>query len=96
MRGTIEWNLPPWRFRRMGTPGFHATWARPAIFVSGLATNLDDSAFRRVPVDVGAQLDFRFSLLSVLDLTVSAGAAMAFEDGHRPQQEAMFSLKILR
>ena len=96
VRGTIEWNLPPWRFRRMGTPGFHATWARPAIFVSGLATNLDDSAFRRVPVDVGAQLDFRFSLLSVLDLTVSAGAAMAFEDGHRPQQEAMFSLKILR
>ena len=94
LRGTIEWNLPPWRFRRMGTPGFHATWARPAIFVSGLATNLDDSAFRRVPVDVGAQLDFRFSLLSVLDLTVSAGAAMAFEDGHRPQQEAMFSLKI--
>ena len=96
VKGTIEWNLPPWRFRRMGTPGFHAAWARPAIFVSGLATNVDEATFRRVPADIGAQLDVRFSLVSVLDLTVSAGAAIAIEDGRRPQREAMFSLKILR
>ena len=41
VKGTLELNLPPWRFRRAGTPGFHATWARPAIFVGALATNLD-------------------------------------------------------
>jgi hypothetical protein len=96
LKGIVEWNLPPWRFRRVGTPGFYLTWARPAVFVSVLATNLDDSDFRRVPYDAGAQLDFRFSLMSVLDLTVSAGGAIAFEDGRRPQREAMFSLKILR
>ena len=28
-------------------PGFHATWLRPAVFVSGLATNLDDGDVRR-------------------------------------------------
>ena len=33
--------LPPWRFRRVGIPGFYATWARPAVFVTALATNLD-------------------------------------------------------
>ena len=35
VKSTIEWNLPPWRFRRAGTPGFYATWLRPAVFVGG-------------------------------------------------------------
>jgi hypothetical protein len=35
-------------------------------------------------------------MLSVLDMTLSAGGAIAFEDGHRPRREAMISLKILR
>ena len=43
VKSTVEWNLPPWRFRRVGTPGFYATWLRPAMFVTGLATNLDDA-----------------------------------------------------
>ena len=96
LRSTIEWNLPPWRFRRAGTPGFHATWARPALFVSGLAANVDSPDFRRTLASVGAQVDFRFSLLSVLEMTVSAGAAVAFERDDAPRREAMFSLKILR
>ena len=96
LRSTIEWNLPPWRFRRAGTPGFYATWARPAIFVSGLATNVESSEFRRTLANAGAQVDFRFSLLSVLEMTLSAGAALAFEAGYAPRREAMFSLKILR
>jgi hypothetical protein len=96
LRSTIEWNLPPWRFRRAGTPGFHATWARPALFVSGLAANVDSPDFRRTLANVGAQVDFRFSLLSVLEMTVSAGAAVAFERDLAPRREAMFSLKILR
>ena len=41
VKATLEWNLPPWRFRRVGTPGFYATWLRPAVFATGLATNLD-------------------------------------------------------
>jgi hypothetical protein len=93
---TAEWNLPPWRFRRLGTPGFHATWLRPAIFATGLATNLDDGEVRRRVASAGAQVDLRISLLSALDLTLSAGAGMAVESGSRPRGEAMVSLKILR
>lgn len=89
-------NLPPWRFRRAGTPSFHATWARPAVFVGALATNLDASDVRRVVTNIGAQLDFRFSLVSVLEMTISAGVAVAFEDAFAPRREAMFSVKILR
>ena len=97
VKSMVEWNLPPWRFRRVGTPGFYATWMRPALFVTGLATNLDDAVDAAdVAVDAGAQLDFRFSMLSVLDLTLSVGGAMAFEDGHAPRREAMISLKVLR
>ncbi|MGB2715108.1 MAG: hypothetical protein WBC51_13080 [Vicinamibacterales bacterium] len=96
LKGTIEINLPPWRFRRAGTPGFHATWARPAIFVGGLATNLDSADRRRVATNVGAQLDFRFGLLSALDMTISAGAAVAFQNDGGTKREAMVSVKILR
>jgi hypothetical protein len=96
VRSMVEWNLPPWRFRRAGTPGFYATWARPAVFASGLLTNLDTKDVRRSVANIGGQLDFRLSLISTLDLTVSVGGAVAFEDGFAPRREATFSLKILR
>ena len=96
VKSSIEWNLPPVRFRRAGTPGFYLTWARPAVFVTGLAANIESKDFRRVATDVGGQVDFRLSLLSVLDMTLSVGAAVAFEDGYHPRKEAMFSVKILR
>ena len=97
VKSTAEVNLPPWRFRRVGTAGFYATWMRPALFVTGLATNLDaPSVDRHVAVDAGGQLDFRVTMLSVLDLTFSVGGAIAFEDGQAPRREAMFSLKLLR
>jgi hypothetical protein len=95
VKSLLEWNLPPVRFRRLGTPGFYLTWARPAVFVSGLAANVESADVRRVVTNAGGQIDFRFSLLSVLEMTVSAGAAVAFEDGHA-KREAMLSLKILR
>ena len=96
LKSMVELNLPPWRFRRAGTPGFYATWMRPAVFVTGLATNLDAAAIRRTAVDVGTQLDVRVSVLSALDMTLSVGGAMAFEDGHGPRREAMVSVKVLR
>jgi hypothetical protein len=96
VKSMLEWNLPPVRFRRVGDPGFYLTWARPALLVSGLATNVDDSALRRVLTNVGSQVDFRFSALSRLDLTLSVGYAVAFEDGFRPRHEVMVSLKVLR
>ncbi len=96
VKSMLEWNLPPIRFRRVGTPGFHATWARTALFASGLATNLDDTDIRRRLATLGGQLDVRMTLLSRLDMTLSAGYAVAFEEGFAARHETMFSLKILR
>jgi hypothetical protein len=95
-RSLLEWNLPPLRFRRAGSPGFYLTWARPALFATLLGTDLDAGAARRVVSDVGAQLDLRLSALSALDVTLSMGYAVAFEEGREPRREAMVSLKLLR
>jgi hypothetical protein len=96
VRSLLEWNLPPIRFRRAGTPGFHLTWARPALFAGVLGTNLDDASVRRFVENVGAQLDLRINAIDSLDLTLSFGYAMAFEDGQGPRREAMVSLKLGR
>jgi hypothetical protein len=96
IKSNVEWNLPPWRFRRAGIPGFYATWARPAVFVSALGTNLDAAGARRVATDAGGQVDLRLGALSALDVTLSIGGAVAFEPGYAPRREAMVSLKILR
>jgi hypothetical protein len=95
-RGMLEWNLPPWRFRRVGTPGFYATWLRPALFATTLATNVDSSSARRTTTSVGGQVDLRLTVLSNQDMTLSLGGAMALEDSRAPRREAMISLKILR
>jgi hypothetical protein len=95
-KALVEWNLPPWRFKRIGTPGFYATWLRPALFVTGLATNLDDADSRRRLASLGGQVDVRMHVLSNQDMTLSFGAAVALEDGRAPRGEAMVSLKILR
>jgi WD40-like Beta Propeller Repeat len=95
-KSMIELNLPPWRFSRLGTPGAYLTWMRPSLFAGAVGTNLDQPAIRRVVTDVGAQADFRFTLLSNLDMTLSVGGAVAFENGGGPRREAMVSLKVLR
>ena len=96
LKSLIELNLPPWRYRRVGTPGFFLTWMRPAIFVGALATNLDAAKIRHVATDVGGQLDFRFTVLHELDMTLSVGGAVAFERATQPRREAMVSLRILK
>jgi hypothetical protein len=96
LKSMLEWNVAPIRFRRVGKPGFYASWARPAVFIGALGTNLDVPAARRVLTDVGGQVDFRFGLLSTLELTVSVGAATAFESGFAARHEAMLSVKILK
>jgi hypothetical protein len=96
MRAMLEWNMPPWRFRRLGTPGLHATWLRPALFLTGLATDLESGPARRTAVSGGGQFDIRFTVLSNLDMTLSVGGAVALEDGVPPRREAMISLKVLR
>ena len=95
VRSMLEWDPPPIRFRRVGSPGFYLTWARPALFASAIVTNADDSALRRTLANVGGQVDFRLGVISQLELTLSAGYAAAFESGYPTRHEGMLSLKIL-
>ena len=92
----VEWNLPPLRFRRAGSPGLHATWARTSLFASGVSTDFDDNALRREVGNVGIQVDVRFSMLSRLQMTLSVGYATAFEQGLASRDEFMASLKVLQ
>lgn len=95
-RGMLEWNLPPVRFERVGTPGFYLSWARPSLFVTSLVTNTDSSQFRQDAGDIGAQVDFRFTILSRMDMTFSLGyAAGLYGDSQSGTDEFMISLKIL-
>jgi len=95
-RAMLEFNLPPIRFKRVGSPGFYLSWARPAIFVSHLTTNVDDSLLRDEASSAGLQIDFRFTILSRLDMTLSLGYAKGFGSSSiLDDDEFMASLKIL-
>ena len=94
-RSMVEWTLPPVRFRRVGFPAMYCTWARPALFTSGVVTNYTSDNFQRELVNVGAQIDFRMVIFSGLPSMFSIGYAAAMEDGRKPETEFMISLKIL-
>jgi hypothetical protein len=95
-KGSAEWNLPPLRFSRAGSPGFYASWIRPAVFVSGLSTNVDDAATRRQAASVGTQLDLRLTVLSSMDVTLSFGAAAVFERNEDTRRALMASVTLMR
>lgn len=91
-RSMLEWNIPPLRFERAGTPNFYFSWARPAIFAAALVTNPDDQS--DTYYSVGSQLDFQFTVMSRLDMVFSIGYAAGFDsDGHE-RHEFMASLKL--
>ncbi len=94
-RATVEWTLPPLRFRRIGTPAFYWTSTRLNFFASGIVTNIQHEPTRREVGNVGAQMDFRIMMLSHLRLTFSLGYAVAFEEGRDTTDEFMFSLNLL-
>jgi hypothetical protein len=95
-RTMLEWNLPPIRFKRVGTPGAYLSWLRPALFASGLVTNMDSAPDRRKAASIGGQLDLRFTVLSALDMTLSFGGAVRTETGVPSRREAMVSLTVLK
>ena len=94
VKSTLEWNLPSVRFRQVGTPSFFLKHIRPAVFFSGLQTNVGDINERTVTT-LGTQLDLRFTLAHRLPMTLSLGYAAGYEDGNRLSNEWMISLKIL-
>jgi hypothetical protein len=95
LKSSLEWNLPPLRFSRFGTPSIYATWLRPAIFGGALITN-EQTVARRTTTNIGGQLDLRFNVVPELEMTFSVGGALAFESGTPTRREAMISLKVLR
>lgn len=95
VRQMVEWNLPPAVFETLGTPSFHLTWLRPAVFASGLWTDPHDSRQRKGYASAGLQVDLRFSVLHWYDMTLSAGYAVGFTGGRRSGDEWMISLRIM-
>jgi hypothetical protein len=95
VRGTLEWNLPPTVFEAVGKPDFHLSWLRPAVFVTGMRTDLDRPTTRKDYASVGSQVDLRFSVLHWYEMILSAGYAVGIESGRRAGHEWMISLKIM-
>lgn len=75
----------------------YANWAQLNLFTSGLITNIDDDQFKQRYYNAGAQLDFRLSVISILESTFSLGYASAWNDitGTRGD-EFMISLRLMR
>ncbi len=95
VRGMLDLNLPPVRFRRGGFLDLYAAWARTSVFASGLATDLDRDDTRRKLANVGVQVDLRLAVLIQQPMTLSFGWARAFERSRDPRHEFMMSLRIL-
>lgn len=93
----VEWALPPIRFKRAGFMNLYANWAQLNFFTSGLITNVDSSEFQQKYYNVGAQLDVRLAVISILESTFSVGYASAWNDitGARGD-ELMISLRLMR
>ncbi len=94
IKSIVEWNLPPWRFREVGRPGFFLSHVRSALFAGHVVADPGDAAERGVST-LGVQFDLNFTLGHRLPMTLSLGYAVGQEDGDRLGDEVMLSLKIL-
>ena len=91
---TVEWDLPPVRFRSAGWTGVYFNWVRLALFSGVLGTDLSDSARRGVYGDAGAQLDVRLVWFTYMKSTFSVGVAAAHDPNGRTGSEKFVSLKL--
>ena len=94
-KAMLEFAPPPLRFRRFGVSGFYCTWARAALFTTGLLTNIHDRDIRTLTANAGVQIDMKLVLFSNLGSMLSFGYAVAGGPDRRPSDEIMASLKIL-
>jgi hypothetical protein len=94
-RSMVEWNLPPLRFDAAGSPGFYASWLRPAIFATALMTDPGSSAHQVGAYDAGVQLDLQLQAMHRLPMMLSVGYARGFEGNGAGRDEWMVSFKVL-
>ena len=90
-----ELNLKPIRLRKVGTTWLYPTFIKPSLFGTHLMLNPDDESFRRNVFNIGAQIDVELVLFSYLKTTWSAGYARKLENSYGPEEQWMFSLKLL-
>ena len=76
--------------------GLRALARKVLRLVRGRRHSQDQSRFGDGTTGVGAQVDLRITILSSLDLTLSGGYALAFEEGRGVRPEGMVSLKLLK
>ena len=95
-RHMLEANLPPVVFESIGTPAFHLTWLRPAVFASVLWTDPTRGSERARYANLGTQVDLRFSVLHWYPMTLSFGYAAGYRGSSRAGHEWMVSLKIMQ
>ena len=93
-KSVAEWNLPPIRFKSVGSPGFYLGWIRPAVFFAALKTDPGKS-YDRWYTSAGLQLDLHFTVSHSHAMTLSLGYAAGFQSGEKRENEVMVSLKIL-
>ncbi|MBP7460055.1 MAG: hypothetical protein KBA26_02080 [Candidatus Delongbacteria bacterium] len=92
-RAMLECHLPPVRFSRTGNSLLYLRWARISMFGSSLITNPDHASSRREVYNLGSQLDLQAIFMSLHNLTLSLGYAVALED-RETSNEFMLSLKL--
>ncbi len=95
VKSVLEWNLPPWRFESLGSPGFFLSHLRPAVFAGALLTDVSDAVHEEFYTTIGMQLDLEFTVVHRLPMTLSLGYARGYVDGKKADDEIMLSLKIL-
>ncbi|MEJ8566711.1 hypothetical protein [Elongatibacter sediminis] len=95
VKSVLEWNLPPLRFRRVGTPALYLQHLRPAVFAGALVTDPGHGRLEEFYTSIGFQLDLKFTVVHRLPMTLSLGFARGFVDGSKADDEIMVSLKIL-
>ena len=95
VREMLEWNLPPYIFESVGSPGFYLNYLRPSLFGAELWTDPGNDLQRSRYTSAGGQMDLSFSILQRYSMTLSAGYALGYQPAHRTGSEWMLSLKIM-
>ena len=91
----VEWSLPPLNFENIGTPGAYASWMRPEVFASYVATDLQDKTRRSNAASLGMQLDFQLQVMHRLPMMFSLGFARGFGGDGLGKNEVMLSFQVL-
>jgi len=93
-KSLLEFNLPPVRFKELGSQSFYLSHIRPALFTGTLVTD-PGTAPEEYYGSVGAQIDLSFTIFFRLPMTLSLGVAQGIASESRGDTEWMLSLKVI-